>query len=209
MIRRWRNLGTWIVQILRVMPKYWCDEIFTLYKILNKILIPLSLSLSLPASNTNSQYCFKIHIIWRGNIISFLHFSPAPHNIFLIQLSHNWHFSSVVLWTIFTFAQIKCKFATMRLIDSHSWKEFRFFFFFHFLKITKFGLTRHGAHLIGHFCCNLSFSFTYFSSGGGGISMAEGVPGGVFSFSIMAKGASGNGLTEFVSIRRHPILALI
>lgn len=50
---------------------------------------------------------------------------------------------------------------------------------------------------------------TYFSSGGGGISMAEGVPGGVFSFSIIANGASGSGLTEFVSIRRHPILALI
>lgn len=44
--------------------------------------------------------------------------------------------------------------------------------------------------------------FTHFSSGGGGISCADGLLGGVFSFSIIANGASGNGngLTELVSI---------
>lgn len=49
---------------------------------------------------------------------------------------------------------------------------------------------------------------TYFSSGGGGISLADGLPGGVFSTSIMASGASGggNGLTEFVSIFMPKIL---
>ncbi|KAI9576010.1 hypothetical protein GQX74_000372 [Glossina fuscipes] len=50
--------------------------------------------------------------------------------------------------------------------------------------------------------CTNTDDRTYFSSGGGGISVTEGVPGGVFSFSIMASGASsgGKGLTEFVSI---------
>lgn len=45
--------------------------------------------------------------------------------------------------------------------------------------------------------------FTYFSSGGGGISWADGLLGGVFSLSIIANGApsgGGNGLTVFVSI---------
>lgn len=39
---------------------------------------------------------------------------------------------------------------------------------------------------------------TYFSSGGGGISPPLGVPGGVFSLSIMASG--GRGLTELLSM---------
>lgn len=48
---------------------------------------------------------------------------------------------------------------------------------------------------------NLATIDTYFSSGGGGIS-CDGLLGGVFSFSIIASGASGggNGLTVLVSI---------
>lgn len=45
---------------------------------------------------------------------------------------------------------------------------------------------------------------TYFSSGGGGISPPLGVPGGVFSFSIIASG--GSGLTELLSMCKQSIL---
>lgn len=52
-------------------------------------------------------------------------------------------------------------------------------------------------------CQEYKYSFiTYFSTGGGGISIPDGLLGGVFSFSIIANGASGGGkgLTVFVSI---------
>lgn len=47
-------------------------------------------------------------------------------------------------------------------------------------------------------------AFTYFSTGGGGISCGDGRLGGVFSHSIIANGASGKGigLTVFVSIAK-------
>lgn len=71
-------------------------------------------------------------------------------------------------------------------------------FFFHNWKWFQVSLKDTYEYL----CIETLFWFTYFSSGGGGISCVDGHLGGVFSHSIIASGASGKGigLTEFVSI---------